>query len=299
VDKISVVINVVDEEVGVLPRALASVKNLAGEIVIVDMTSSDLLTRIASRYSAKVYRHQFFPYVEIARNFGISKASNEWIFILDPDEEVSLSLSKSIRKIINNPKADYYRIPRKNIIFGKWIKHSRWWPDMNIRLFKNGHVSWNEIIHSVPITQGVGADMEAKEENTIIHYHYENVEQYIERMNRYTTEHAKNMIAEGYNFDWTDLIRKPTNEFLSRYFQGEGYKDGLHGLALALLQALSEFVKFLKIWQLKGFVVEHVDIEKVVNEMKEVEGDIHYWESDTLLKEVGGLKHRIKRKFKL
>jgi len=107
------------------------------------------------------------------------------------------------------------------------------------------------------------------------------------------------LVKDGYKLDWSDLVHKPVNEFLSRYFQGEGYKDGLHGLALAALQAFSEFVMYLKIWQLGNFREEHVDIEEVVNELKESESDIHYWESDSLLKEVGGLKHRIKRKLKL
>ena len=56
---------------------------------------------------------------------------------------------------------------------------------------------------------------------------------------------------------------------------------------------------YLKLWQMADFVKEHVDIEETVNEMKEVEADLHYWESDALLREVGGLKHRIKRKLKL
>ena len=298
--KISVVINVVKEEVEYLPRALASVEDLADEIVLVNMTSSEDLSRIAKKHNATVFKHKRVPYVEVARNFGISCATNEWILVLDPDEEITKSLANNIKKIsLDSDSADYYRLPRKNIIFGKWMKHSRWWPDMNIRFFKKEHVTWSEIIHAVPITTGTGKDLEVKEENALIHYHYESIEQYIERMNRYTTAHGQNLIKDGYKFDWSDILRKPVNEFLSRYFQGEGYKDGLHGLALAGLQGFSEFIMYLKIWQLEKFKVEHVDIEEVVSEMKEVESDFHYWESDALLKEVGGLKHRIKRKLKL
>ena len=297
--KISVVINVIEPEIDVLPRALNSIRTLADEIVLVDMTSSSKLREIAGKYSAVVHKHKKEPYVEIARNFGIHKAKNEWILVMDPDEEITPSLAMVVKKIIKNPDADYYRLPRKNIIFGKWIKHSRWWPDMNIRLFKKGHVSWNEIIHAVPLTTGVGKDLEVKEENGLIHFHHERVEQYIERLNRYTTQQAKNIYESGYEFDWRDIVKKPINEFLSRYFQGEGYKDGLHGLALCLLQAFSELVLYLKVWQLDNFKEQHADLEEVIAELKESESDLHYWESDALLKEVGGLKHRIKRKLKL
>jgi len=299
VGKISVVINVVDEEIEVLPRVLDSVKDLADEIVIIDSTSKVVLPRVVMEYKTSVIKHERVSYVEVARNFGIEKAQGDWILILDPDEELSLSLRKSLRKICEDPEADYYRIPRKNIIFGKWMKHSRWWPDYNIRLFRKGCVSWSEIIHSVPETRGKGLDLEAIEENAIIHYHYENLEQYIERMNRYTSEHAKNLLKEDYKFRWQDLITKPSNEFLSRYFQGKGYKDGIHGLALASLQAFSELVMYLKIWQEAKFVDLNPGIEKVIKIMKNSESDLHYWQADSLLNEVGGIKQRIRRKLKI
>ena len=298
--KISAVINVVEEEIGVLPRALASVRNLVDEIVLVDMTSSGRLFQATKENGVKIIKHDRVPYVEVVRNFGISKADSDWILILDPDEEVPKILADKIRRLsASTDSSDYYRLPRKNIIFGKWIKHSRWWPDYNIRFFRKGHVSWNEIIHAVPVTSGKGGDLESKEENALVHYHYESIEQYIERMNRYTTALSQNKVADGYEFNWRDIIRRPAGEFFSRYFQGEGYKDGLHGLVLAGLQAFSELITYLKIWQKDKFENFHADIEEITKEMKGVESDFHYWQADALLKEVGGIKHRIKRKFRL
>lgn len=299
--KLSIVVNVVDEEVAVLSRAMESVKEIADEVILIDCTSSESLSSLAKEYGAKIYKHERVAYVEMVRNFGISKATGEWIFIIDPDEEVSESLQRVISGLVEKEEDDYYRIPRKNIIFGKWIKHSRWWPDYNIRLFKKGKVVWNEIIHTVPTTVGKGTDLEAKEENSLVHYHYETVEQYIERMNRYTSAMAKNLVEGGYNFDWTDLIHKPANEFWSRYFQGEGYKDGLHGFILAFLQAFGEFVVYLKIWSHYAIALKdkQIGLEDVTGVMKKVESDFHYWQADALLKEVGGIKYRIKRKFRL
>ena len=296
--KISVVINTLNEEKN-LPRALASVKSFADEIVVVDMKSDDKTVEIAKKAGAKVYQHKRIGYVEPARNYAISKATGEWILILDADEQAPKTLVKELKKIVQKPKADYYRLPRKNIIFGKWIKHSRWWPDYNIRFFRKKFVSWSEIIHSVPITQGKGLDLQAREDIAIIHYHYDSIEQFVERMNRYTSEHAKLRIKDGYKFKWQDLIRKPTEEFLGRYFSGEGYKDGTHGLALASLQAFSELVLYLKIWQKKGFEEGKTQIKEAIKEMKDAETDIHYWQADALLKSSGGIIQRIKRRFKL
>lgn len=296
--KISVVINALNEEKN-LPKAIASVKSFADEVVVIDMESEDKTSEVARSLGARVFSHKKTGYVEPARNFAISKAVNPWVLILDADEEASEKLGQKINQILKNPKADYYRVPRKNIIFGSWMKHSRWWPDYNIRLFKKEYVSWNEIIHAVPMTQGVGGEIEAKEEFALIHHNYDSIEQYILRMNRYSTEHAALKVKEGYKFSWKDLIVKPVNEFLSRYFFGEGFRDGLHGLALSLLQAFSELTVYLKIWQKEKFVGQNPGLSEVVSVIREEEKDLHYWESDALFKESGSLTNRIRRKFKI
>lgn len=296
--KISVVINTLNEEKN-LPQALKSVKHLADELVVVDMKSDDNTVKIAKKFGAKVYDHKRMGYVEPARNFAINKATSDWILILDADEEIPSSLSKKLKELAEAGEAEYYRLPRKNMVFGKWLQHSRWWPDYNIRFFKKGFVEWSEIIHSVPTTSGRGVDLDGKEQWAILHHHYETIEQYIERLNRYTTKQLQALKDKDYKFAATDLLRKPSEEFLSRYFAGQGYKDGVHGLALAGLQAFSEFVLYLKAWQsadFKGTVSEH----EVIAEFKNIQDDQNYWFADTLIKEgKGNLKNKLKRKFKL
>lgn len=299
--KISVVVNVVEEELGVLPRALESVGDWADETVLIDMTGEGSgLRGVAEKYNAEVFKHMRVSYVEPVRNFSIEKAKGEWVLIMDPDEELSENLKKKLKEIIRKPEGDYFRIPRKNIIFGKWLRHSRWWPDYNIRFFRKGKVEWTEEIHGVPITTGKGVDLEAREENALVHYHYDTLEQYVERMNRYTTQHARNLVEDGYKFDWRDLIGKPVGEFLSRYFAGEGYKDGVHGLALAMLQGASELTLYLKVWQASGFKEREIGVGEVTGEMKKTEREMAYWQADALIKSGrGGILQRVKRKFKL
>ena len=273
---ISVVINTLNNE-DEISRAINSVKSLADEIVVCDMESSDNTSTIAKKLGAKVFSHKKENYVELVRNFMVSKATCDWIFILDPDEELQSSLVKKLREITKKPEADYYRVPRKNIIFGKWIKHTNWWPDYNIRFFKKGFVSWNEAIHSVPMTQGKGADLPDKEEYAIIHNNYENISSYLEKMLRYTDAGKDNLLKGGYVFSWKDLIKKPANEFLSRYFEGEGYKDGIHGLALSLLQSFSQFVLYLKVWEKQGFSDKNLGKSEIKNELNKTVSDLRWW----------------------
>jgi len=298
VNKISVVITTVDGEEKHLASCLASVKNFVNEIVIIDLSSGKKIENIAKKFKSKIFKHPFVNYVEPVRNFGINKATGNWVLVLDPDEEIPLTLINKLKQVVENNEADYVRIPRRNIVFGKALKHSRWWPDYNIRFFKKGHLDWDKEIHGIPIQSGKGVDLEVREEFAIIHHNYETIEQFIERMNRYTSVQAESK-SKHYKFSAKDLITKPAAEFLSRFFAAEGYKDGVHGLALSFLQAFYELVVYLKIWQIEKFKDETLSLKEITNEIKKVKKEFNYWENDTLVKEGSGIIPRIRRKFKV
>lgn len=286
--KISVIINTLNEERN-LPRLLASLRGFSDDVVIIDMNSDDNTQKIAKGFGARVFTHKRTGYVEPARNFAITKAKNEWILILDADEVLTSTLSKKLLQIVGSPSADYYRLPRKNIIFGTWIKHSKWWPDYNIRFFKKGKVSWSEVIHAVPMTQGTGIDLAPKEDYAILHYNYATVEDYLSRMNRYTSIQSQFLADSGHKFIWKDLISKPATEFIGRYLVGEGYKDGVHGLSLAFLQAFSELVLYLKVWQSEKFLPQSVTFPEARRELEKTKKEFDWWMYETEIKNQGPL----------
>ncbi|MBN1168609.1 glycosyltransferase family 2 protein [Candidatus Woesebacteria bacterium] len=296
--KISVVINTLNEEKN-LPRALNSVKYFADEIVVVDMHSVDNTAEIAEEAGAKVFEHRKMGYVEPARNFAIGKAKGEWIMILDADEEINQSLCLKLRKIAEEKNCDYVAIPRKNIVFGKWLKHSRWWPDYNVRFFRKGKVKWDDKIHSIPETSGKGIDLKAKEDNAIIHHNYNSISQFVQRMDRYTTVQSRELLEQGYKFDWRDLIKQSLGEFISRYFKGYGYKDGVHGLAVSLLQSISEALVYMKVWEANGFKERSIEIDDMVYEMRGSQREMNYWIANLKVNQKNSLIERIRRKLKV
>lgn len=272
--KISVVVNTYNEEKN-LDRCLSSVMGFVDEIIVVDMHSPDKTVEIAKKYDAKVFLYEYTRYVEPARNFALSKASGDWILLLDADEELPEDLLISLKEISQKNKVDFVQIPRKNIIFNKWIKHSHWWPDYLVRFFKKGKVKFSDKIHVPPTTQGEGLTLEEREENAIVHHNFQMISQFIERLNRYTDIQSEELAGQGYKFKVEDLIAKSSGEFFSRFFKGEGYKDGLHGFVLGLLQGFSEFVIYLKVWEKEGFKEER--IEEVKKTVKKSIKDFFFW----------------------
>ncbi|MBI2596853.1 glycosyltransferase family 2 protein [Candidatus Daviesbacteria bacterium] len=273
---ISVVINTLNEEKNIA-NAIRSVA-WADEILICDMFSDDKTVEVAKKFGAKVIFHKRVNFVEPARNFAISKASNKWILVLDSDEQIPNSLKNRLIEIADKFKEiDFVRIPRKNLIFNKWMRASQWWPDYNIRFFKKGKVKWSDKIHRPPGTSGEGIDLEADEQWAIIHHNYQTISQFIVRMNRYTQIEAEELRRQGYEFIWQDLLEKPLNEFLSRFFVSKGYKDGIHGLSACLLQAFSFLVVYLKLWELNSFKEQPIDLSMLEKEKVKMGFAINYW----------------------
>lgn len=291
-NKVSVVINTYNEEKNIL-KAIESVK-WADEVIVCDMFSEDKTVDIAKKAGAKIFFHKKEGFVEPARNFVISKASNEWILVLDADEVISETLSERLFEVASKMnEIDYVKIPRKNLIFGHFMKASMWWPDYQVRFFKKGKVKWTDSIHRPPEVFGEGLDFPMEENYAIIHRNYETISQFLERMNRYSGIEAEELKKKGYVFNWKDLLEKPFGEFLSRYFAGKGYEDGLHGLVLSLLQAVSFFVVYLKLWEMNKFDVQNIKLEDIRDQKDKSSWVIDYW-----LKQAGKQKNFFERLFK-
>lgn len=91
--KISICMIVKNEEQN-LERCLKSIYELVksglAEIIIVDTGSIDNTIEIAKKYTDKIFLHNWQNDFAEARNYSISKAKGEFIFVLDADEELEV-----------------------------------------------------------------------------------------------------------------------------------------------------------------------------------------------------------------
>lgn len=279
----SVVISAYNEEKKI-EDCLSSVRDLANEIIFVDNSSTDKTVEIAKKYTSKIYTRLNNPMLNVNKNFGFTKAEGDWILSLDADERVSPELSEEIKAVIQKSNMNGYWLPRKNIIFGKWIEHSGWYPDHQLRLFRRGKGKFPEK-HVHEMIEVNGETGYLKEH--IIHYNYENISQFLEKLGKiYAPNEAEQLIIEGYTLDWRDAIRLPTKEFVSRFFARKGYKDGFHGLMLSLLMAFYHLVVFAYVWERQNFKEEKSNfVVEVEKEWKRGYKDILFWSVNERLKQ--------------
>lgn len=299
--KFSVVISAFNEETK-LEKCLKSV-TWADEIIVVDHSSTDNSLEVAKKYTKKVYIQKNDPKkIDLQKNFGIQKATGDWIFILDADEVITNELKEEIMQAISNKEIDGFWIPRKNIIFNKWIQYTGWYPDYQLRLFRKGLGKYEKEHYHEPITVK-GSTAKLKEH--IIHYNYENIAQFLSKnLEVYARNESEELARNGYEFNYKDAIRFPLKEFTSRYFARQGYKDGLHGLILSLLMAFDHFTIFLYLWEKSKFIeVAQEEMEKGFSEFSPtIKKEVDYWQySKKIEGEKDNLKRvvlRIKRKLK-
>jgi glycosyltransferase involved in cell wall biosynthesis len=273
---ISVVINVRNEAEN-LTKCLKSIKDIADEIIVVDMKSTDNSLEVAKSFKANVFSYKPMKFVEPARNFAISKATGKWILLLDPDEYLNKTLKKELITITKRNDVDYVRIPRQNMIFGKWIKHSNCWPDYLIRFFKNGSITWQKEIHSQPVTKGNSLTLLDSDQLAIKHNNYENVTQFITRAIRYSSIQADELNSQDYKLKISDFILKPIQEFNSRFFFAEGYKDGFHGLVFCLLQAFAIGLIYIRLWEKQGSQDKQILKESFISASQEATFEYDHW----------------------
>lgn len=281
-ETLSIVISAYNEE-NSIKNVLKSV-SWADEIVVIDNESTDKTAVVAKDMGALVFTRPNDLMLNKNKNFGFEKATKDWILNLDADEVVPNSLEKEIKSLLHKETStNGYWIPRKNIIFGKWIQHGVWWPDKQLRLFRRNLGKFPCIhVHEYISVQG-----ETKElQEAFVHYNYTSVSQYITKLNSiYTENEAFNLKKKGYVVIWFDAIRMPVGDFVKVYFAQEGYKDGLHGLILALLQAFYALVVFAKVWETEKFKEEEIPFGEIKKEITHSKNEIQYWEKTVEMRE--------------
>lgn len=251
--KLSVGIITFNEE-KILGKTLASVKNIADEIIIVDSHSTDNTVEIAESFGAKVYKEDWKGF-GLQKNSAIEKCQGEWVLLIDADEELSENLARKIKEIINGKnKFDVYRINFMTIAFGKEIKYGGWSNSYRIRLFRKeaGKYNNNEV-HEDFITQKKLGKIREK----IRHHSYFDLEDYLKKFNQYTTKAANDIHKKGKKINNFKTVFSSFFVFIKMYIIRLGFLDGLEGLLLAIMSSNYTFVKYYKSMELKKHKKTH------------------------------------------
>jgi len=243
-NKISVVI-ITKNEAQNISDCLESVK-WADEIIVVDSGSEDETISIAKRFTDKVLINEWKGFAD-QKSFAMNQASNEWILSIDADERVTEKLKDEILNSDLN-QFDGYRIKRENYFLGKLIRGCGWGNDYQLRLFRKSKTKLtNRLVHE-------GFEVEGKIgqlKNSMLHFSYRNFSDAITKINHYSTLEAIEKQNRKKVTAFT-IVVTPVVAFLQHFFLRKGFIDGIYGLFVSIMHAITKLQVQLKIWELKN-----------------------------------------------
>jgi glycosyltransferase involved in cell wall biosynthesis len=237
--KISATIITLNEENNIR-ECLESVK-WVDEIIVSDSGSTDKTVHICEGFGARVYIDEWMGF-GAQKNLVAGRARNDWVLNIDADERVTPELKDEITALAKD-RFDGYYIPRKNYFGEIWIRRCGWWPDHNLRLYKRSAGAFSEKrVHEAVAIDGPKGYFK----NPLIHRTYRDVEDYLRRMERYSTLAAEQMLAEGRGPRSLDGLR-PYLTFLKMFVLKQGFLDGSTGLMLSRLYMRYTAEKYSKL----------------------------------------------------
>lgn len=233
------------DEADKIRGALESVR-FCDEVVVVDSGSTDGTLEICRELADRVIERTWPGYVA-QQNFARSQARGEWVLSIDADERVTPELAGEIRQVLRGAATvDGFRITRHVHYLGRWIDHSGWYPEPRVRLFRREKGSWEGVDpHYDVVVSGPLARLRGE----IVHYTYDDLEDHVRTLNRFSTILAREHRSRGRRFSWFALLFRPPAEFLKKYVVKRGFLDGAPGFYVACLSAVYVFLKSAKLWE--------------------------------------------------
>lgn len=222
-----------------LPECLASLR-WADEVLVLDSFSTDRTADIALAAGARLEEREFVNWAAM-RDTALGLATGEWVLFVDADERVPADLRAEVRATVEAAPAGQggYWLPRKNYIFGAWIRHTGWYPDRQLRLMRRAGARYDPArpVHELVVLDGSVGQLTCH----LTHINYETVGEFIRKQRHYAQFDAQKLRKQGVRARPYKFVTQPAREFVRRFWTLGGWRDGWRGWLLSLLMAWYQF----------------------------------------------------------
>jgi len=237
---VSCIIIVRDEERNI--KACLQTLAWADEVIVVDSGSVDRTAEICKAHPKVKFFDRPWKGFGPQKNMALDLATSEWVFSIDADERVPKELSSEILKTISNPSFEAYRVRRKNIYRGQWVRRCGWWPDEVLRLFRRGDARFSDrVVHEAVEFNGQTGTLA----NPLEHHSYTEAADFIRRVGRYSALGASQLSARGKRAGTLNILGRTALAFLRSYILKLGFLEGRMGLLIAFSTAEVTFYKYV------------------------------------------------------
>ena len=242
--KISAVIITYNEEL-FIGKCLESLEGIADEIVVIDSYSTDGTEEICKKHNVRFIKHEFEGFRD-QKNFALQHATYKNILSLDADEALSDKLRQSILDIKDKWDFDAYQFNRRNNFCGKWIHHSEWYPDRQLRLFYTDHGKWGTLNIHEKFIMSNGASI-GRLEGDLLHWPFLTEQDHKARMIKYSLIGAEEFHKAGRKAGILTPYLHLIWGFFRAFIIHLGFLDGRNGYIICSMYAKSSFNKYKRL----------------------------------------------------
>ena len=228
--KYSAVIIAKNEE-RTIERCITSAKKVTDDVILVlDDNSTDNTGQIALEHGAKVFTYKWSGY-SATKNFGVTKASHDWIICIDADEILDDALISALRTITPSPNSAY--LVNRLTYFGDYaVKYCGWHPDWVIRLYHKNVMKWN----NSEVHEKLVSDQDIKNEKLpglLYHYSFQSEDDMKMKFDRYARLRAEEWKKDGKEPSFIKKVLGPYFRFFRTYILKLGILDGKVGFMIS------------------------------------------------------------------
>ncbi|OYP39149.1 glycosyltransferase family 2 protein [Rhodopirellula sp. MGV] len=267
---VSVVV-IAKDEAHIIQSCLDSL-SWADEVVVVDDYSSDHTPSIAERAGARVITHRFDTFAG-QRNWALKHARlrNEWVLMLDADEACTPAFTEAIENALNSVNDDTaaFKMCRKTMLSGRWLRYSDGYPVWIMRLVRNGRARFEDSGHGEVPVPSVDGRVQTIVEPFVHQPFSRGIQHWWDRHIRYAQREAWQECQEAANLDFRALVARDPSQrraalrafsrrlpcraafrFCYQYLFKRGFLDGAAGLQFCRMMACYEQMIVTKKWEL-------------------------------------------------
>ena len=221
--------------------------SFADDILIIDDGSTDNTIKIAEELGARVIHRNMNGDWGAQQTFAIHNAKYPWIFFIDADERCTPELGDEIAAAVAKNDQIAYWIKRKNKFKNNVATHGSLRPDYVCRLMPAEGSYVEGEVHPQIVTPYKNAKMKYH----MFHFTYDNWEQHMNKINKYTTLASEKYKNQGKKMNFfLDVFLRPLWGFFKEYIIDLGILDGKIGWAFAVSHYYYTTMKYVKLYYL-------------------------------------------------
>lgn len=229
-------------------RACLESVSWADEIIVVDSGSTDDTVAICREFTPHVFVTADWPGFGPQKNRALDHASQDWVLSLDADERVTPELRAQLLTAMDSAHDGFY-LPRLSQFCGRFIRHSGWYPDYVLRLFRRGAARFSDdLVHESVQLHGSSGKLNSP----LLHYSYLTQDDVERKVEHYSSSAAQQMFRAGRHASSIDAPLRGGWAFLRTYCLRLGFLDGHAGWDIARMNARTTYWKYRKLAALRS-----------------------------------------------